>query len=269
MEYLLKISETDVKFINGEEVVDMEEVVENDVSIISENNEINIEIKYDDEDENLMEEERIFNRVNNIFKKIILDKNNDRIKNIDEIFNKFKDTKNKLIYNPSSSLSTLDSMVTMSTFYENKDFLEHTLKKYNIIPYLDIIDLKNPSKNNNIEKKLYLYGILPLGVLEYKIKFISKEIYEDDNKIEIIFNGNGAAPPSEGISLENSIIDMMELAEEIKFFISTSIKGRYVFYKELESMQITINFLIETMKDLKRSKYATKEIKVILTPKKV
>jgi hypothetical protein len=269
MEYLLKLSETDIKFINREKVIDREDVVENDVSIISENNEINIEIMHDNEDENLMEEELIFNKVNNIFKKIILDKNNDRIKNIDEIFNKFKDTKNKLIYNPSSSLSTLDSMVTVSTFYENKDFVEYALKKYSITPYLDIIDLNNPSKNNNVEEKLYLYGILPLGILEYKVKFESREIYEDDHKTEIVFSGDGLAPASEGISLENSIIDMMELPEDIKFFVSTSIKGRYVFYKELESLQVTINFLVETMKDLIRSKYATKEVMIMLTPKKV
>jgi hypothetical protein len=266
MEYILELREIDKIIIEKEEYTDQDEIVEKNVSINFQNNEIIINIEPDEVYEDMMKEKMVFNLINNSFKQIILDKNNDTIKNIDEIFQNWENIKNNIIFEPSTSHSMIDSTFAMSAFFENKNFLAYSLKRYNIVPYLNIINLNELKSNDKIESDLQLYGILPYNILEYKVKFKYNEIYEDDNKIEIIFDGNGNTKAG-GQSLVNSINDIIELPDDINFFVSTSIKGRYVFYRELESLKVEISFLVETMRDLVRSKYALKTIEIILNPK--
>ncbi|MDR3223017.1 MAG: hypothetical protein LBT66_04675 [Methanobrevibacter sp.] len=258
MNYILTLKENDIKYINNEEVIEKEDINEQRLSIIEDENTIQFISEPDEIDNNKMEELIMLSHTNNAFKNIILNKTTKEIDNINEIMECWKKTKYKILYDPTYDESIADIIMYLSNIFEDEGYVSEALKNYWLLPFFNDLNL-NELEKNDIETKLKIFGLLARGYVEYNVKYSSKIIYDDVEKTKITFSGKGDTK-TVGLSLENELRKIIVLPKEKKFFVNTSIEGTYIFSNGLETFDSKISFFAEEMRDLKRYKFAEKNI---------
>lgn len=256
MIYNLTITEIDEIKEEEDFIICSEEYESKKVEVFENENEIVFSVEEDVEIENEHEEYAIYKKVNNISKVIEIKKETNKISNLQEIRKKWDELKSELLYNTTTSGYVIDNLMSAYDYFENEKALELALERYGIIPFLINIDMRNLDENNDLEKELKLYGVLARRAMIYKVKYnIEKEI----DVVKIIYSGKGDIDIND-YNLNKEIRGIIKLPKDKNFFVASTIVGEYIFSNKLEKMDVNIKFVVEEMKDLKKYKFAEKNI---------
>lgn len=269
MKYKLGMKEMDELMVDGEFVSDREDIRRKKVEIFEDEDIIRLKTESDIIESNEMAEPSLYKMLNNAFRDVEFSKKTKKITNIVEIQEKLKEIRNNILYDISTPVHVIEDIMTISSSFENVEWLHNSLIHYNLIPYLRNIDFNNLDGNNGIEKDLIIYGLLAQGAITYKTKYYVKQEYDNGkDKYEIIFAGKGSVP-SMGPSLETSIKSIMKTPKDGIYYVYADIKGKYIYSTHLERLVININFLVEQIKDLNRYDYSRKKILIDLSKEEV
>jgi hypothetical protein len=264
MEYIFIMRELD-EIIDGEELITNKDVtVHKRIDIVEDEKSIRFNAELDMIFDEEKEEISLYKKINNAFKEIELDKNTKEIININEIVKNWKDFRNNLLYDTSSSAETMEFLLAISRHFENTELLKYALNYCGVIPYFLNINLIDFNANNNAKRELKLYNLLSDGAMVYDTQYIVSESYVGDKKeYEFTFSGKGET--EEGApSLAKEIHHIIELPEDKQFFVSSEIRGKYLFLDGFEKLYVEIKFLVEQMKNLKKFKFAEKTLTINL-----
>ena len=265
MKYKLGMKETDELIIEGEFVIDREDLQRRKVELFENEDRIRLKTELDIISPNEMSESFLYKMLNNALRDVELSKKTKKISNIAEIQEKLKDIRNEILYDISTPVNTIEDIMTISNSFENEEWLHNSLVHYNIIPYLRNINFNDLESNDGVEKNLMIYGLLAKGAITYKTKYYVKQEYDNGvNKYDIIFTGKGSVSSMEP-SLETSIKSIMKTPKEGMYYVYADIKGKYIYSDHLERLMVNISFLVEQVKDLQRYDYSRKKILIDLS----
>ena len=264
MKYIFTVKEVDEINEEGEFVVKKDELESKIIEIFEDENTIRFNTELEIVSEGEIEKLSLYKKTNNAFKEIELNKETREISNMEEIIEKWDQVKNDLLYDTYTSVNIIENLMTMSNYFENKKLLKHSLENYGLIPYFRNIDLMDLDANDQMKKELKLYNLLHNSSIVYDVNYIlNKSFVDNEEQYEISFAGKGEVREGE-LSLSKEIYHIMELPKDKQFFVSSQIEGKYIFLDGFEKLGINIKFLVEQMKDLKKYKFAEKNINMYL-----